>query len=124
MNQMLTDIGYCQEGAQRGSIMSSSREAAKPRRDIEEIARIVVDTAFQSGMPMLSLTFGAVRLLDGPSMILNRKNMPGSYSLELKRNETSREPGSMRIMGIPCGERPLPLLWQTWVCSFRTPGLW
>ena len=41
------------------SIMSSSREAAKPRRDIEEIARIVVDTAFQSGMPMLSLTFGA-----------------------------------------------------------------
>ncbi len=77
-----------------------------------------------SGMPMLSLTFGAVRLLAGPSMILSRKNMPGSYSLELKRNEISREPGSMRIMGIPCGERPLLLLWPTWVCSFRTPGPW
>ena len=75
-----------------------------------------------SGMPKLSLTFGAVRLLAEPSMFLSRKNMPGSYSLELKRNEISREPGSMRTMGIPCGERPLLLLWQTWVCSFRTPG--
>ena len=46
MNQTLTDIGYWQEDAQRGSIMSSSREGAKARRDIEEIARIVVDTAF------------------------------------------------------------------------------
>ena len=27
--------------------MHSSREGAKPRRDIEEIARIVMDTAFQ-----------------------------------------------------------------------------
>ena len=34
--------------------MSFSREGTKPRRDIEEIARIVVDIAFQSGMPMLS----------------------------------------------------------------------